>query len=194
MKIISLIIFTVHCVWKYMNCSTDDDQIEGECRDQFSSCSDNVDEEDEEGAQGLPDVPGVDLPSLIESGNGKILTHDTQTISMGIFQNMRLVFWFSTTALTQSLHARKSSTTVQISCLSKFPRRKLQIHKEAVVEKTLQTATLPILLLEVVNNQKVRIGKEVVVPRNLGIGTHRIFLMEVGKSQKVRTLIVCLSF
>jgi len=62
-------IFLIHCVWKYMNCSTGDDQVEGECRDQFSSCSDNVDEEDEEGAQGLPDVPGVDLPSLIESGN-----------------------------------------------------------------------------------------------------------------------------
>jgi len=62
-------IFLIHCVWKYMNCSTDDDRIEHECRDQFSSCSDNVDDKDEEGVKGLPDIPGVDLPSLIQSGN-----------------------------------------------------------------------------------------------------------------------------
>ena len=59
-----------------MNCSTDDARTEQSCRDQFSSCSDNVDEEDEENIQGLPDVPGLDLPSLIESGNGKILITD----------------------------------------------------------------------------------------------------------------------
>merc|ERR1719348_66376 len=53
-----------------MNCSTGDARIEGRCRDQFTSCSDNVDDENaDEGSQGLPDVPGVDLPSLIESGN-----------------------------------------------------------------------------------------------------------------------------
>ena len=59
-----------------MNCSTDDARTEQSCRDQFSSCSDNVDEEDEDNIQGLPDVPGLDLPSLIESGNGKILITD----------------------------------------------------------------------------------------------------------------------
>ena len=69
-------IIPVHCIWKYMNCSSDDARTEQSCRDQFSTCSDNVDEEDEENIQGLPDVPGLDLPSLIESGNGKILITD----------------------------------------------------------------------------------------------------------------------
>jgi len=62
-------IFLIHCIWKYMNCSTDDARTEQSCRDQFSTCSNNVDDEDEDNVQGLPDVPGADLPSLIESGN-----------------------------------------------------------------------------------------------------------------------------
>merc|ERR550532_1974222 len=108
----------------------------------------------------------------------------TCPLSYSLATNMRLVFLFSTTALAQSLHARKSSTTVQISCLSKFLRGKLQIHKEVAVQKTRRTATNPMPPLKVANNPRVRIGKEVAVPRNLGIGTHLTFLKEVGKSQR----------
>merc|ERR1711892_1072485 len=62
-------IFLIHCIWKYMNCSTDGARTEQSCRDQFSTCSNSVDDEDEDNVQGLPDVPGAVLPSLIESGN-----------------------------------------------------------------------------------------------------------------------------
>jgi len=63
-------VFFIHCIWKYMNCSKDEVISEESCRSQFSMCSDNIVEEKEEDTPALPGVPGVDLPALIQSGNG----------------------------------------------------------------------------------------------------------------------------
>jgi len=61
-------IFLIHCIWKYMNCSDEKNRREKECREEFSTCSDNVDEESSD-VQGLPDIPGFDVSSLKDSGN-----------------------------------------------------------------------------------------------------------------------------
>ena len=68
---------------------------------------------------------------------------------------MRLVFLFTTTVPTQNSHARRSSTTVRKICLSKFPQRKIQFHKEVAAQMNLGTATRPISPVEVGKYQKV---------------------------------------
>ena len=138
-----------------MNCSKDKASTEESCRDQFSDCSDNVDEEDEENIQGLPDVPGVDLPTLIQSGDGNIFTSDGKKQLSVKYQVMLRVFLVTTIARTQRSRARSSSMTVLKIFLSNLLLTKLQFHKEVAAQMILVTAIRPILPAEVVPYQKV---------------------------------------
>ena len=64
-------VVVVNCIWSYMNCSSDPQRGEAQCRQTFSQCSDQITEEDQ--WKGLPSVPGLDLQSLSQSGSGMFL-------------------------------------------------------------------------------------------------------------------------
>ena len=51
-----------------MNCTSDSQRGESECRQTFIQCSDQITEEDQ--WKGLPSVPGLDLQSLRQSESG----------------------------------------------------------------------------------------------------------------------------
>ena len=55
-----------------MNCSSDPQRGEAECRQTFSQCSDQITEEDQ--WKGLPTVPGLDLQSLPQSESGGFIS------------------------------------------------------------------------------------------------------------------------
>ena len=61
-------VVVVNCIWSYMNCSSDPQRGESQCRQTFSQCSDQITQEDQ--WKGLPSVPGLDLQSLSQSESG----------------------------------------------------------------------------------------------------------------------------
>merc|ERR1719510_416914 len=63
-------IYLINCIWSYMNCSSDPQRGQSECRQTFSQCADQITEEDQ--WKGLPSVPGLDLQSLPQSESGFI--------------------------------------------------------------------------------------------------------------------------
>ena len=101
-----------------MNCSDEKNSREKECREEFLTCSDNVDEESND-VQGLPDIPGFDVSSLKDSGNGNTIYTDPKNCTVDC-QIMPPAFCRTTTAQIQDLHARTSSMTVQKISPSKF--------------------------------------------------------------------------
>lgn len=52
-----------------MNCSSDPQRGESQCRQTFSQCSDQITEQDQ--WKGLPSVPGLDLQALSQSESGE---------------------------------------------------------------------------------------------------------------------------
>ena len=91
-----------------MNCSSDPQRGESQCRQTFSQCSDQITQEDQ--WKGLPSVPGLDLQSLGQSESGGRVGNITVT---------RLIY-FNTAGFISCILVLYNCSASQTQCKAEF--------------------------------------------------------------------------